>query len=296
MIHPEVDIERWISMFPFAEVRDNWRRAYPDGYYSPPRDIFSPQDLAITQQLRDELGGPPAMGPSKPLDLLLPASGEPPRRCISKIGGVPYRPKGVWPKGTDGKPLSFIAQLCLADSPDILPMSRSELPGDVLLIFQEGTEAPWGEATDFGSTLKFEWQPIGIPESDLVQPSEAPLQPVNWKPTYFERFRTTDHPNFPPPIEAKADQMEISCCYRASKFGGVPIFQQSEGEADGLGNYFACLHSINPTVEEYPFPNTPVSPWGDWPHDEGFFMLGDVGTLYLFAAGNGRVGWLVQCG
>lgn len=53
--------------------------------------------------------------------------------------------------------------------------------------------------------------------------------------------------------------------------------------------------SINPAEDEYPFSNVPKPSWGSSPHAEGFLMLGDVGTLCLFAKGRGRVGWLMQC-
>lgn len=53
--------------------------------------------------------------------------------------------------------------------------------------------------------------------------------------------------------------------------------------------------SINPAEDEHPFPNVPQPSWGSLPHDHGFLMLGNVGTLYLFAKGRGRVGWLMQC-
>jgi hypothetical protein len=298
VIYPEVDIQRWITRFPVELVRENWRRKYPKGLeYQAPSDIFSPGDIAVIEQLRALLGGPSALGPGKPVDLLLPVLGEPPQRCCSKIGGLPYRRSGSWPKGHDEKPLSFIAQICLADSRDILNgFGRSDFTEDVLLIFQDGEEVSWGENYEYGSTLVFEWQPIGIPESELLRPEDIPGHSVRWTPTYFERLRSTEHPTLPKEIDAKADQLGMSGRYWSSKIGGVPVFQQSEEEAEGLGRFFACLHSINPTDEEFPFPNVPVSPWGDRPYDEGFLMLGDVGTLYLFAAGNGPVRWLTQCG
>jgi hypothetical protein len=298
MIHPTVEIERWIARYPLAAT---WAQLDvergPDFWYNAPSDIFSPRDLALTEQMRSAVGGAAAMGPGTPVDVLLPALGEPPRREVSKISGLPYRPRGAWPTDGAGKPLTFLGQLCLADSRDVLSgFSREELPGDLLLIFQDDVDdgLMWSEGE--GSQLHFEWQPLGLAESELVTAAEVPTPSVLWTPTFFERYRSTEHAEVRLPLRYRDIEIEVSGTYRASKIGGVPVWQQSEEEAEGLGRYFGCLHSINPCEDEYPFPNVPQPPWGRRPYSQGFLMLGDVGTLYLFAKGGGEVGWLMQCG
>ncbi|MFG0283689.1 MAG: DUF1963 domain-containing protein [Phycisphaerales bacterium JB039] len=298
MVHPVVDIERWIGRYPLGAA---WARVDaehgPSFWYNAPSDIFSPRDLALTEQMRAAVGGPDAMGPSLPVDVLLPALGEPPRREVSKIGGLPYRARGPWPTDGAEKPLTFLGQLCLADSRDVLRgFSRDELPGDVLLVFHDDTDdgLMWSEGE--GAQLHFEWQPLGLAESDLVTATEVPEQPVAWTATYFERYRSTEHADVRLPLRYRDIDIEVSGEYWASKIGGVPVWQQREDEAEGLGRYFACLHSINPAEDEYPFPNVEKPAWGRHPHSQNFLMLGDVGTLYLFAKGGGKVGWLMQCG
>jgi hypothetical protein len=295
MIHTQVDINRWIAQFPLAAVREAHERKCGMPFML--SDIHCPEHLAVMEQARAPFIETHAMGPCVPVDVLLPALGEPPRRAASKVGGLPYRRRGDWPIGRAGRPMSFIAQLCLADSWDVLTrFDRTELPGDVLLIFQDGTEGPWGVHAGYGSPMTFEWQFVGIPDADLMQLADLPPQPVKWTPTYFERYRTVEYPDLPPATSAEANRLGFCPRYMGSKIGGVPVFQQSEDEAKGLGACFACIHSINPCNVDFPFPNVPRSPWGDWPHDQGFLMLGDVGTLYLFVRRKGRVNWLAQCG
>lgn len=298
MVHPVVDIARWVARNPLSAkwARLDAEEARESRYYAP-SDIASPRDLALTEQMREAAGGETTLGPGVPVDVLLPALGEPPRREVSKIGGLPYRPREPWPADAAGKPLSFLGQLCLADSRDLLSgYSRDELPGDVLLIFQDDTDdgLVWNEAS--GSQLYFEWYPLGLAEDELVSSAEMPEQPITWTPTYFERHRSREHSGGCSMLRYRNITIEVCGCYWASKIGGVPVWQQGEEEAEGLGRYFACLHSINPCEDEYPFPNVPIPPWGRLPYSQNFLMLGDVGTLYLFARGSGGIGWLMQCG
>ncbi|MCC7390477.1 MAG: DUF1963 domain-containing protein [Phycisphaerales bacterium] len=296
MIHPVVDIDRWMQRYPLDA---DWARLDEQGamdfLYQMPSDVFSPRDLALTEQFRAAAGGSGALGPGVPVDVLLPALGEPPRPEVSKVGGVPYRARAPWPTDAAGRSLVFLAQLCLADSRGTLPtLGPDDLHGDVLLIFYEDDdEMIWDETS--GSPLHFEWQPLGIPEAALMRAEDVPARCSPWTPTYFELHRSTEHAGATS-VRHRQFEIEVHGAYWASKIGGRPVWQQDEREADGLGRYFASLHSINPAEDEYPFPNVPKPGWGRLPYDQGFLMLGDVGTLYLFAKGGGRVGWLMQCG
>jgi hypothetical protein len=298
MHHPSAEIAKWLAMFPLDDhIAKLKAQKAPDFWYNPPDDICSPRDLALTEQIRAR-AGVSAAGGGVAVDVLLPALGEPPRRAVSKIGGLPYRPRGAWPQGSRGRPLSFLGQICLADSRDVLTVDRQALPGDVLLIFldeqDDGLDLIWSE--NEGARLHFEWQMLGIGDDQLVRPEEVPEQAVQWRPVYFERFRSREYEGEWPLMRLGNAQIEAPFRYAASKIGGLPVWWQDESEADGLGAFFACLHSINPVEEVWPLANVEKSPWGGSPYDEGFLMLGDVGTLYLFAKGNGRVGWLMQCG
>lgn len=311
MIHPTVDIQRWMQRYPleahFASLErriDEILMKEPGRFASrgeaeaklgfwwyAPNDIFSPRNLALTEQMRGR-GGEMPWSEGVPVDVLLPALGEPPRREVSKIGGLPYRPKGSWPVDAEGNALSFIGQLCFADSMDILAARGIRgLPGDVLLVFQESDDFIGEE--DCGAPLRFEWYRVGMTADELVAPEHIPPQSVSFTPTYFERYRSVDFEEAPSAAVGLDALGQFVARYHASKIGGLPPRQQEE--QDDLGTFLGCLHSINPYEDEYPFPNLRSPPWKGYAHDRGFFMLGDVGTLYLFWDGN-RVRWTMQCG
>jgi len=287
-VHEPVDLARWIAQFPLDR---HWKEIQaqngPDFWYNAPDDIFSPRDLALTEQLRQRAGFQHHRD-TKPVDVLLPAWGEPSVPFASKVGGVPYIRRGEWPLGQDGQPLVFHAQLCFADSRDQLPVP--ELPADVLLIFEE-----FGEEMDTEfplSGLHFEWREIGIPRKHLMQAEDMPREPT-WTPTHFHRFRSfesdetrsVDHPRGP---------IWVSGAYTATKIGGIPVHLQGAEEAEGLGIHLASLHSINPGDRDYPFPNLPQAPWKN-PWDAGLLNFGDIGTLYLYVSAKGVICGLMQC-
>lgn len=312
MVHETVDIDSWNALFPLeAELGSLDALGAGEHRYRTPYDIFSPKDLALTEQMRQRAGFHAESRRFfnrlarrfRPVDYLLPALGEPPRREMSKIGGLPYRPRGAWPTGSDGRPMSFIAQLCLADSRAILRRAVTEhLGGDVLLIFQEGGD--WSRDEGDGVPLRFEWQPLSLAAQDLVTPEEIPGQEIQWSPLYFQLHRTRECEDWEGTFPSPAGKpVGVDGASRASKIGGVPAWQQGES---GKGTFFASIHSVNPCgtgVEgtRFPFPNLEAPTWR-WASDAGFFMLGDVGTLYLFMRPNGssigssNVGDGVACG
>lgn len=166
--------------------------------------------------------------------------------------------------------------------------------GDVLLIFQaDPDEMIW--SVDDGSPLRFVWKPLGIAEDKLVSPDDA-YAPKDWiEPVFFHRFRTHEYEKLKP-VKHRKLKIPVDGLFRATKLGGNPEWQQCESEAEGLGTYIGCLHSINPYGREYPLINVPVAPWGDTYSDRNLLMLGDLGTLYLFITDTGNVNWLMQCG
>lgn len=95
-----------------------------------------------------------------PNDLFFLGQGEPRDRSVTKIGGLPYRPRGLpWPKDAYGRPFTFLCQFRLAESRDIV----GETPGDVLLVFAESEGC---------NPCFFEWHPLGI--EDLAAAEEVP--------------------------------------------------------------------------------------------------------------------------
>ena len=290
-IHDEVDLRRWTERFPLEALHDALGRASAaDWRYAQPSSVDSPSRLAHNLRLR-ELAGQPTE-PTVAVDVLLPTLGEPSHPAASKICGLPYRPDGDWPTDSAGRPLLFLAQLCLADSRDLLPFRP---PGDVLLIFCEDSDNVWIWREGEGCQLRFEWRDLGIPASELIRPERCPRN--LFTPTSFERMRSRESVGDHGAVSLlKTGGKEIEVCghWHASKIGGVPLWQQSKEEADGLGVFFAALDAINPGGPEYPFPNLPVASW-QHPHSQNFFMFGDCGTVYLFWDG-ARVRWLMQCG
>ena len=104
-------------------VRLNGIRGYP---------IFSPRDAALTEQLRRDMGFYEKCQTTGPTDVLVPVPGRGGRDPTSRFGGPPnFRPDQPWPTSKSGEPLTFIAQLCFADSHDLV----GPTPGELLLVF-----------------------------------------------------------------------------------------------------------------------------------------------------------------
>jgi hypothetical protein len=125
-------------------------------------DLLSlPKDIATLQRLRaSAYAGLPNLT-RVPTDVFVWRAGEPTQRAVTKIAGLPYRPAGrPLPLAPSGEPLTFVTQICFADSRELVP----PLPGDVLLIFATGKPSPRrddGFALDWGTGLTFEWTTLG---------------------------------------------------------------------------------------------------------------------------------------
>lgn len=80
--------------------------------------ITSPHDIAVVEQLRAKAfaGGRCDPGRAIPTDVFVFSLGEPARREVTKVGGLPYRPAAdPWPTHPSGRSMTFIGQLCFAD-------------------------------------------------------------------------------------------------------------------------------------------------------------------------------------
>jgi hypothetical protein len=185
-VHEVVDIDRWKAMFPLARLREEAREEVlarhqqnPAAYVTEealekaialeePRAgaITSPYDLAVVEQLREEaVASGVRLKQRVPTDVFVFSQGEPDRREVTKVGGLPYWPAGRrWPCTVGGRPLTFVAQFCFTDSRDIV----GDLPGDILLIFLDYE----CEAIDEKQALRFEWERIG--EASLIEQSDIP--------------------------------------------------------------------------------------------------------------------------
>src|SRR6266550_2263549 len=152
MVHDKLDIDRWIREFPLKALRTEARgfviarRDRLPGEYKTDRDfnahiqlmnpkaeaIVGPRSIAVLEQLRQERLGGRCGGRRDDTDVVVWARGEPANRAATKVGGLPYwRESRPWPVSSENEPLEFIAQICFADSGDIL----GSLPDDMLLVF-----------------------------------------------------------------------------------------------------------------------------------------------------------------
>jgi hypothetical protein len=119
------------------------------------RIITSPIDLWEVEEARDDIGRE-SMGEPVPVHMFLWSVLPPVKPYLTKLGGVPWRPADrPWPKNHRGKPCTFVAQFCFADSRDLV---SPQLPGDVLLVFFEG----WNSWT--GNDVVLEWSSLAIEE------------------------------------------------------------------------------------------------------------------------------------
>jgi len=148
--------------------------------------LVGPGSLAVNEQLRAEaFAGSRYRGSRIATDVFVWTRGEAPNPAMTKIGGVPYRPRSLpWARDGEGKRIRFIAQLCFADSRDIV----GDLPGDVLLIFGDDDSLLVEP-----ERLAFEWSSLGIQECALEVPQMGASELL--APYYGVIHRTEDWPN-----------------------------------------------------------------------------------------------------
>ncbi len=273
-------IEEWLPRFPLEEA--------PHHYSG---DIITgPSEICNNEQLRCEMQDQFDWGPAVPVDIFILADGEPIDRCVTKIGGLPFRPPGEqWPTTDDGTAMFFLAQFNFTDSKDL----TGELPGDVLLIFADNAEGPM-------APLHFEWRELGL--SELVEPEEIPEHSFYFRPCYGHIFRTVSYPDA---VEAdtgspgkypKCRGVDVTSAhhlpqYQATQIGQSPFFIQ-EDDDQLPGRLLCTLSSVNPNQHSiYPFINRPkpLMPPGKWNFDKRYLMLGDAGCIHFSIDEDGTV-------
>ena len=300
MIHEQIELSRWVREFPIEKLRGDARafvlqrqKQLPSEYanggsverhialMSPGGEIIvGPSSIAINKQLRDEAFAKSAYSRRRvPTDTFIWAKGEPKRRCLTKVGGLPYWPKDMpWPCESYGRPSRFIAQICFADSADII----ASLPGQVLLIFGDN------DALLDPERLLFKWLPLGI--TDLI--TDIPPREDLLTPFYGVIFRTEDWPDSISDLEGKYKYPQHIAIMEGTKIGGSPSWIQDEEPQSG--RVIASLGTISVAFDQpWPFVNVP-EPRG-WIDDDRDLKIGDMGLLYLFISSNGTVRAVSQC-
>jgi hypothetical protein len=233
--------------------------------------IEEPNDLAIVEQLRTEAASAANLGMGYPTDVFVFIKGESRRRDVTKVGGLPYWPADrQWPRGSNGMPLGFLAQLNFSDSRDIVP----QLPEDLLLIFADLERINRYEIED--DILDFYWMPIQ--NCELISVSDIPKcvginilgEPDEFSVTPYraELHRTCDYPYGEVALNRYQAHWRLGFV-EGTKFGGIPMWIQ--GEASLPGEYVATLGGCYE------------------------FAWGDAGMIYLYVADDGQPHWAHQC-
>ncbi|HEU5375198.1 MAG TPA: hypothetical protein VFV38_07155 [Ktedonobacteraceae bacterium] len=202
----------------------------------------------------------------------------------------------AWPVAPSGVPLTFAAQICFADSHEIIPV----LPGDMLLIFTEAIN--WGSkesplydfmrGNESDSYVLFEW--VSFRHRALVTSQQIPETGLHIMPCYSTIHRTWDYPHIDE--FAYPDLAEnIPGVIEATKIGGICPGSEvpwSDYTEDETSEYLCSLVSISHEMYwPYPFLNVPEeSDWLDWSSGEPL-KIGDVGFMNLFFQQDGTIRW-----
>ncbi len=270
VVHERLDIEEWIARFPLDEYRDG-------------ESICTASDLAKMEQIRREvLRG--LREEAVPTDMFVWGKGEPSRPEATKFGGLPYWPGGEeWPRSTAGEPLTFVGQLCFADSRDLV----GEVPGEVLVIFGRWGGQPW-EPED--PELRFFWRSLG--ERGCISAAAVPKTEFAAPPLYGVIHRTCDYPNSKKLFRRSYDGALIAVL-EGTKIGGVPRWIQRPRKP--RGKFLGTLGSlVLRTGDPYPLVNVPDPLQRGQDEELRLPMWGDMGNVYLFLESDGAVNAIVQ--
>lgn len=295
-----LDLDRWISLFPLEKEPD-----YGANGFGVRGHAFS---LAYLEQCRPSVAARIDPGPTVPTDVFVFGLGEPGRRDVTKVGGLPYRPADrPWPQTPDGELMTFLVQYRFSESKDIV----GDLPGDILLVFLPGDDIDYDDPQE---SFRFEWYPLGL--GNLVSRAMLPEPAWTFVKCYGVRHRTVDYVEnrlkgnltqiFPAaassiyPIELAEQQF---CRIHGTKIGGLPLmlYSAEEWPERGLalpGRFLCSLTDV------YPLPETP-HPWVNVPEpmglyeplaDEAHLVLRDGFTLNFSIDDEDSVHWSIQWG
>jgi len=284
------NIALWESRFSVEEVA---KRAHEWTGWKP---VSSPCHVVGIEAARREALQDVAAPQGVPADIFVFGCGSAPRRDLTQVGGLPYRPSGLpWPADQEGQALTFMGQMRFAESKDLF----ADLPGDILLLFAD---------IFLIGHLHTEWYPLGL--DNLIRADEIPETDWQISPFYGERYRTVDFKDFEGALSA------ASPFWIGVKIGGLSSF-----EFDKLGVYRGAARP-EAFFSEYRFIEEPTGlflgsfssvqpepdirwPWVNVEHPIPLqehssapqFMIGDMRRVELFLQDNGAVFWqLAPCG
>lgn len=303
------DLDEWTGRYSEQQLRT----------FSQLGITHSPINIVAGEYFRSLAANKEDFGPTVPTDVFLFSKGDSPLPHLTKIGGVPYRPRGLaWPQDCHGCPMVFLAQICFAESKDHI----GQLPGDVLVIFAQMVLTPfWSRPSlsfEYDESLYFEWHRLGI--EDVMPPEDVPASPryhVNrWPPApllsaepseppvfpqcYGSSYRTVDYVDtasatrrldelVPNVIMPKAHPIYRHLAlysvsrYGLTKVGGCPLWY-SDTPPQVAGRFIAGFAGMIPAIEvSYPWMNeeSPIPLRGSLA-DDIELRIGDPGYLNLF--------------
>lgn len=294
---------------PYTIVVIDWARHGP---WTPAEEVQPqlPGFAALPRSTTWEMSvyTPFAHVPRAPTDLFVFARGEPERREITKIGGVPYWPAGrEWPRSSAGTPMTFIAQFNFADSLDIV----GQLPGDLLVIFGAlrwysrdelkqvnmewlTTDDRWPVPAD--SEFRFEWLPLD--RADLIRPEHTPATDWPIMPCHGQIYRAYDYDadraGDGQLDDVASEILETFAVLSATKIGGIPAVVQGDPRDMLPGRYLCSIADVAPDRgQPYPYVNVP-QPLGLPPGPEDTALSwGDCGVMHIFIDGD-QLHWVIE--
>lgn len=289
MIHERLDLSYWKNVCSLQRLRDASGEEI-----QVLSAVTGPCDIAALEQLRDLTYAHLPAIKRVPTDIFLWSLGETDQRMVTRIGGLPYRAAHVpWPVSPSGVPLTFVAQICFADSRDLVP----KLPGDILLIFTEAIN--WGTIEeplyDFmgndedDSYLLFEW--VMFHDFPLVTHQHVPETGLHITPCYGTIHRTYDYVQ----VDEFADpdqEEDVPLVINATKIGGICPWSNYDWvlyTEEERRDYLCSVRSLD-HEPRWPFPFLNVPSYDDLPAYDPL-KIGDVGLINLFLQQEGTVRW-----
>ena len=204
-------------------------------------------------------------------------------RWESKVGGLPYLPKGMaYPTASDGRELFFLAQLNFADMPRLAPFPEKGIVQ--FYIYDDdlyGMDFDDGENPDTFRVLYF---PDVITDETALQTQFALIRDYDLLPHHPEE-------SYPLAFEL-AEEVAPSTDYRFGQTFGADFFQQfGELEWDVLDGFNRVVRSQGHKVGGYAYftqddprrPEDPMLLLFQLDSDEGMdLMWGDMGVGHFF--------------
>lgn len=295
--HPVVDLEHWASIFPLESFqKTSGPRRFDSSAPDDPVDLWKPHGTMITSPIelcqielvRREYASTKDLGRAVPVDIFL-WSVEPAKHpYLTKLGGIPHRESTKpWPIDASGKPCTFVAQFCFADSRDII---SDRVPDDVMLIFFEEAESIYAR-----DGLHIEWSSIHLESpltSDQCPPPSFPVPELSGV-----IYRCNESPDSGGIFEQEGhDVYYLFPATQSTKIGRETYYIQHDVRGDGE-ELLCVLNSVYPSRNNWPFIGLKSLP-KDWdqirePYGWGAYQMlfADVGCLYFVIDEDGNVDW-----